>query len=182
MRRLFAAIAANADERSAARAGDDLVVPADVVMDRAYTFDAPPERVWPWLVQLGKRRAGWYLPRSVERFVPASRRAVRSVDPRWQGLGVGDVIPDYGGRDETFRVAELHAPHVLVYTSQRGRVSVCWSLTLLPVDDGARTRLHLRLTLGPVRRKWLATTAGELLDAATIAGMVAGLSERLRTG
>ena len=182
MRRPFASIAATADEISAARAGDDLVVPADVVMDRAYTFDAPPERVWPWLVQLGKRRAGWYLPRAVERFVPPSRRAVRSIDQRWQTLRVGDVIPDYGGRDETFQVAELDPSHALVYTSQRGRVSVCWSLTLLAVDDGARMRLHLRLTLGPVRRKWLATTAGDLLDAASIAGMVAGLCERLRAG
>ena len=46
--------------------GDDLVPHADVVMDRAFDLPAPPEDVWPWFVQLGKKRAGWYLPRSVE--------------------------------------------------------------------------------------------------------------------
>ena len=39
--------------------------------------------------------------------------------------------------------------------------------------------MHLRLRLGPVRRVWLAETFGELVDAVTIAGMAAGLRERL---
>ncbi len=39
--------------------------------------------------------------------------------------------------------------------------------------------MHLRLRLGPVRRPWLARTAGEFIDALTIAGMAAGLKERL---
>jgi hypothetical protein len=39
--------------------------------------------------------------------------------------------------------------------------------------------VHLRLRLGPVRRKWLTRTAGEFIDALTIAGMAAGLKERL---
>ena len=180
MSRIFASVTATAAEVAAPRAGDDLVVTPDVVMDRACTFDAPPEQVWPWLVQLGKQRAGWYLPSSVERFLPTGRRALRTVDPRWQHLEVGDVIHDYGGRDASFEVAAVDAPHALVYRSTRGRVHLSWSLTLTAVPPGS-TRLHLRLTLGPVRRKWLATTAGDLVDAATIAGMAAGLRERLAT-
>jgi hypothetical protein len=39
--------------------------------------------------------------------------------------------------------------------------------------------VHLRLRLGPVRRRWLARTAGEFVDALTIAAMAAGLRERL---
>ena len=50
-------------------------------MDRAFTLDAPVELVWPWFVQLGKRRAGWYLPRRIERFIPPPRRAIRTIDP-----------------------------------------------------------------------------------------------------
>ena len=56
-------------ERASSLPGDDLVA-ADVVMDRGFDLGAPPSEVWPWLVQLGKRRAGWYLPRSVEVLVP----------------------------------------------------------------------------------------------------------------
>jgi uncharacterized protein YndB with AHSA1/START domain len=179
MTRVFASIAATTAEILAPRAGDDIVAAPDVVMNRACTFDAPPEQVWPWLVQLGKRRAGWYFPRSVERFIPASRRAIRTIDPRWQALAVGDVIPDYGGRDATFDVAAIEAPHDLVYRSRRGRTQVSWSLTLTPVAGGTATRLHLRLALGPVRHTWLANSVGDLIDATTIAAMAAGLRERL---
>ena len=39
--------------------------------------------------------------------------------------------------------------------------------------------MHLRLRLGPVRRVWLAEHVGGLFDALTIAGMAAGLRERV---
>ncbi len=176
---MFSSVAAGAEEIAAARTGDDLIASPDVVMDRAFTVEAAPDAVWPWLVQLGKRRAGWYLPRGVERFIPRSRRAVRAIGPQWQALQVGDVIPDYGGRDETFEVAILDAPTALVYRSRRGRTDVSWSITLAsPAAD--RTRVHLRLRLHPVRRRWLANSVGELVDVLTIAGLAAGLRERVR--
>jgi len=46
-------------------------------MDHVFTVAAPPAAVWPWLVQLGKKRAGWYLPAAAERFLPPGRRAAR---------------------------------------------------------------------------------------------------------
>jgi hypothetical protein len=179
--RPFAAVAATAAEARVPMPGDDLVPDADVVMDRAFDVPGSPDQVWPWLVQLGKARAGWYFPRSVERFIPRSRRAARSVQPQWQGLAVGDVIPDYGGPEEFFEAVEVEAPRVVVYRSHRGRMQVSWAITLTSsvTAAGAGTRVHLRLRLGPVRRVWLAETFGELIDAVTIAGMAAGLRERL---
>ena len=155
-------------------------------MHRGFTLDAPLDVVWPWLQQLGKQRAGWYLPRSIERFIPPARRAIRTIDQRWQHLRVGDLIPDYGGKHETFEVAIIAAPHTLVYRSRRGHTNVTWSITLAPSAQlgpaaGPATRVYLRLRLGPVRRKWLANSAGEGFDALTIAGMSAGLRERLMT-
>jgi lysophospholipase L1-like esterase len=178
---MFASIGATEHERTLPRAGDDLVSPADVVMDRAFTIDAPPEAVWPWLAQLGKRRAGWYLPRAIERFLPAGKRATRKIHPEWQHLQVGDIIPDYGGKHETFQVAQVQAPQSIVYTSQRGKVSLTWSITLdpLPADGRARTRVFLRLRMAPVSWKRLADSGGEFFDALTVAGMAAGLRERL---
>ncbi len=175
--KVFAAVSASAAEVAAPCVGDELVAPADVVMDRAFTLDASPEAVWPWLVQLGKGRAGWYLPRSVERFVPPARRAIRRIGPAWQLLQVGDVIPDYGGRDASFEVAIIDAPHSIVYISTRGRTHISWAISLTAVAPGTRVRLRLRLA--PVRRRWLANSVGEFFDAATIAGMAAGLRERL---
>ncbi|MEO8749996.1 MAG: hypothetical protein ABI384_06330 [Allobranchiibius sp.] len=180
---VFAAVAATACERREARAGDALVTPADVVMDRAFTVAGSPETVWPWLVQLGKRRAGWYLPGRVERLLPPGRRAARTVEHQWQQLGVGDVIADYGGRHATFTVAEIDPPSTLVYWARRRRTELTWSITVRPHDtptaSAEHTRVLLRLRLGPVRRAWLATTAGDMVDLLTIAGMASGLRERV---
>jgi hypothetical protein len=178
---IFGSVAASEAEKNMGRPGDGLVEPADVVMDRAFTVEVPPEAVWPWLVQLGKGRAGWYLPGGIERFLPRSRRAAWSVSPGWLRLQAGDVVPDYGGRNATFRVAQITAPSALVYWSRRGRTTLTWSLSLESVtSEPDRTRVFLRLRMAPVRHKLLARTAGELFDALTVAGMAAGLAERLR--
>jgi hypothetical protein len=181
---LFGSVAATAAERQASRPGDDIIARPDVVMDRAFTVPAAPAAVWPWLVQLGKQRAGWYLPRSVERFLPRNGRAVRDIRPAWQHLGVGDTVPDYGGKTATFEVAAAEPPSALVYRSVRGQLAMTWALTLSPVPaagtgTAGQTRVHLRLRLKPVRRRWLARTAGGFIDLVTIAGLAAGLTERL---
>jgi hypothetical protein len=182
---VFASVAATDAERAADRPGDAIVAAPDVVMDRAFTVAGTPERVWPWLLQLGKKRAGWYLPHTVERFLPVARRAARTVDARWLDLRVGDVIPDYGGRNETFEVAEIDPPRALVYRSVRGRTELTWSISLEPAGTAAgpsSTRVVLRLRMAPVKHRWLARTAGELIDLLTVAGMAAGLQERLSDG
>lgn len=165
-------------ERVEVMPGDDLVSPADVVLDRAFTLSAPPAAVWPWFVQLGRRRAGWYLPGRIEAVMPRARRALRRLDPALQALAVGDVIPDWGGRDASFTVDMLQPPTTLVHRDQRGRTSISWAITLTPVDRGG-TRVHLRLRMAPVRRVRLAETLGGLVDALTIVGLRAGLRERV---
>lgn len=158
--------------------GDELLPHPDAVMDRGFTVSGTPEQVWPWIVQLGKGRAGWYLPRRIERLLPRDNRAIRVVDPQWQNLGPGDIVADYG-RNETLEVVSIEASHTLVYTSQRRRMTLTWVIVLSPASTDT-TRVHLRLRLGPIRRKRLVATVGELFDWLTIAAMAAGLSERLR--
>jgi hypothetical protein len=170
-------VRATAGEAASALPGDDLVS-ADVTMDRAFTLDASAADVWPWLVQIGKERAGWYLPRVVERFVPRGRRAARRLDPRFASLDVGETITDWGGRDATLTVSQIDPPRALVYRSRRGRTSFSWALVLRDVDGG-KARIHSRVRLGPVRREWLAEYGGGIFDAATISGLAHGLRERL---
>lgn len=168
-------------ERGASLPGDEVVAPADVVMDRAFTLDAPPAEVWPWVVQLGRRRAGWYLPAWLERAVPPRRRGLHRIEARHLGLAVGDVVPDWGGSDATFTVLGLEPPHHLLYGSTRGRTHLTWCLRLTPLD-GRRTRLHLRLRLAPIRHRWVAEHVGGLVDQLTVMGLGAGLRERVRGG
>jgi hypothetical protein len=59
---------------------------------RAITIEAPVHEVWPWLVQMGQDRAGFYTHNWVERLLWAGIPDVHHVDPRWQRLDVGDLI------------------------------------------------------------------------------------------
>ena len=171
-----APVVPTAEEVARPLPGDELLA-ADVVMDRAFDLPAPPDAVWPWLLQLGKGRAGWYLPRRVERFLPPRRRALRHIDTALARLEVGEQVPDWGGRDATLTVAAVSAPATLLFTSRRGRLEMTWCLALTPAAHGSR--LHARLRLGPVRRRWLAQHAGGLVDELTLVGLAGGLRERV---
>ncbi len=165
-------------EVAAVLPGDDLVPDANVVMDRAMTLSAPPEQVWPWLAQLGKRRGGWYLSRRVERYVPASRRAERTLRSEWLEVRVGDVVPDWGGRNADFVTAVVEPDRCLVQRSTRGNTRLTWAMLLTPVAGG-QTRLQLRLRLGGVKHRRVAEVVGGAFDKATIVLLRAGLEERL---
>jgi hypothetical protein len=61
-------------ERRRPLPGDELVDHPVLVTNHAVTIPAPPERVWPWLVQMGWHRGGWYTARWVDRLLfPANR-------------------------------------------------------------------------------------------------------------
>ncbi|MDO9380114.1 MAG: hypothetical protein Q7T56_14805 [Nocardioidaceae bacterium] len=181
LRTALADVAPSAAEVAATLPGDEVVAAPDVVMDRAFDVAAEPEVVWPWLEQLGKRRAGWYLPRTVERLVPPGRRAARHLDDRWR-LRVGQVVPDWGGRDATFEVVRVEPPTALVYRSRRGATELTWALVLTPGRSPATTRVHLRLRLSPVAHVRLAEAVGGSFDLLTVAGLAAGLRERVVPG
>lgn len=192
LRRLPSRSGATDAEVAAGLPGDDLVPDATDVVDRAATLDAPPSEVWPWLVQLGKKRAGWYFPRRVEAMLPRRGRGLRHIDPVWQALAPGEDIPDYGPGTPVFRATTVDPRRALVYLSLRDRanghrwpadgradrpgvLALSWALVLTDLDG--RTRLHIRLRLR-VKHSWLAA-AGGLFDWLTIQGLIAGLRERL---
>ena len=76
--------------------GDELVNAPHMIADRATVIDAPAEHIWPWLMQLGKARAGWYFPAWLERVLPAKARGAREILPAFQTYAQGDLVPDYG--------------------------------------------------------------------------------------
>jgi hypothetical protein len=47
-------------ERESHLPGDELIGHPMMVTDHAITVDAPPESIWPWLVQMGWHRGQWY--------------------------------------------------------------------------------------------------------------------------
>ncbi len=84
-----------AAERAATLPGDNIVADPNVVTDHAITIDAPPAAVWPWLVQMGWGRGGWYTARWVDRLLfPTTGRSAERIIPELQDIGVGTFIPD----------------------------------------------------------------------------------------
>ena len=83
-------------ESAALLPGDDLVW-ARWQTTRAVTIAAPAPDVWPWLVQMGFGRAGWYSYDWMERVIGAGDFAeggsARSVLPQFQKLAIGDSVP-----------------------------------------------------------------------------------------
>jgi proline iminopeptidase len=94
--------------------GDDLVPMAEAVDTRGIDIDAPPEKVWPWLVQMGYGRAGWYSYDQLDMNKPSADRIV----PELQALAVGDVVPTHPGGG--FEVRILEPDHALVLYADRG--------------------------------------------------------------
>ncbi|MGZ4598868.1 MAG: hypothetical protein ACXVYY_00360 [Oryzihumus sp.] len=183
-------------DRARALPGDDLVPDATVVMDRVGLLPAPPAAVWPWLLQLGKGRAGWYFPAWLEVVVPPRRRGLRHLDPALLEVNPGDRVPDWGPGTPALEVSSVTAPASLVFSSLRDRrngwrwpqegtaadpavLAMSWALQLDPAD-GDRTRLHLRVRLRMRRATGPAARLGDLVDAVTTGLLFAGLSERLR--
>ena len=81
-----------AKERSAEWPGDRLVTRPETIYTRAIDIAAPPAEVWPWIVQFGLGRAGFYSYEFLERMAGIPVRNVESEVPALQSLGVGDEI------------------------------------------------------------------------------------------
>ena len=168
--------------------GDELGSPYGYrrISTRAITVDAPPAEVWPWLVQMGSGRAGFYTHEWVERllFVTyADGHAATRVHPEWQELHVGDKVPY--SRFNDVLVTMVDRPHSLIAGE--------W-LVLEPLDGGARTRLIARTRGGwlePFSRRvpvlWPLTALVErgpleLLHHYMETGMLKGVKDRVEAG
>lgn len=89
---------------------------ADIIPDgkrsstMAVTIDAPPSSVWPWLVQMGYDRAGWY---SWDRLDHYGIPSARSLHPEWQSLSVGQRLLATPDGKRWFDVAALEPERFL---------------------------------------------------------------------
>ncbi len=83
---------ASADERTDPLPGDSLVPRPDHVATRALTIDAPPDRVWPWLVQMGQDKAAFYSFTWLENLMGVRYRNADRIHPEWQDLERGGFV------------------------------------------------------------------------------------------
>jgi hypothetical protein len=120
--------------------GDELVESPSFDATRAVTVNAPPQAIWPWIVQIGFGRAGWY---SYDWIDNLGRPSADQIIPELQDLEVGDRVPLSKWTFELVR--EIEPYRFMVWTGDtRGANDGTWVWGLYPIDDHS-TRLITRL-------------------------------------
>jgi hypothetical protein len=152
-------LSAGATEAEIRRAlpGDELVPAPRSVSTRAITIHAPASAIWPWLVQIGQGRGGWYSYEWVERLGGGEIKQVDRMLPEYQHLNVGDIVrltsPE---RSNLFFTVVVEDPgRALVLRTplppggdrreslEAGYPDGSWAFVLEPIDDQT-TRLIVR--------------------------------------
>jgi hypothetical protein len=141
--------AAPPDDRRALP-GDEALPEARFQRTHAVTIEAPADHVWPWLVQMGARRAGWY---SFDTLDNDGMPSATAINPGLQRIAVGDVIPALPRGPDGFVVLRVEAERVLVLGDpsllERARPAgappwrTSWAFVLEPIGPAA-TRLVVR--------------------------------------
>jgi hypothetical protein len=81
------------DEAERMLPGDELTPDPRLNATHAITIHAPVDRVWPWLVQIGQGRGGFYSYEGIETALGAGIQNVDRILPEFQHLKEGDIIP-----------------------------------------------------------------------------------------
>jgi hypothetical protein len=125
--------------------GDELVTTPTFNATRAITIGAPPEQVWPWLIQVGVTRAGWYSYDLLDNFMrPSADRII----PELQRLAPGDVMGMSPDGKQGIAVHSLEPPSSMIWATLPNTTWV-WQLD---ETKGGSTRLIVRVRS---RYRWL---------------------------
>ena len=139
---------ATPEEVSAWMPGDDLCPEARFVETRCIDLQSCPAAVFPWLVQMGFGRAGWY---SYDLLDNLGRRSSQHIVDKWQRMQAGDTVP---GGPISFTAVVVNAPHEFVIAlDAKGRltrrIGFTLSYVLRPTGHGTRlvTRARIKVDL-----------------------------------
>lgn len=120
--------------------GDELVPGPFLVTNRAITVNAPPDCIYPWLLQMGYRRGGLYSYDFLDRlFGILDEPSAREIHPEWQDLRVGDVVEVKKGPPFPVAILEPNSAFVLA----NPEVGWTWQTCMYAQPDGT-TRLVTR--------------------------------------
>jgi hypothetical protein len=91
--------------------GDEVIPHPIMSQTHAITIDVPPDQVWPWLVQMGCARAGWY---SYDLLDNGGRQSATTINPAWQHLAIGEVMSAVPGARDAFVVMDFTPGNMLL--------------------------------------------------------------------
>ncbi len=136
--------------------GDALVADPAIQTTEAVYIDAPVSAVWPWLLQMGQDRGGFYECGGLKNLFGSRHHDVDRVHPEWQHLAVGDVVrlaPEgWMGLPDgvTLSVAEIVPEKYIALNATRPglRWNAVWSFHLQPHwEDRVRLLTRARIAL-----------------------------------
>ncbi len=132
-----------ASEQEIARgmAGDSVLPLPTFNATRAVTINAPPEDIWPWIVQMGYRKAGFY---SYDRLDNDGIPSADHLIAEFQHLEAGDSIPLTSHDYVTVTVFEPHRSMLWEYAGGDTATVFTWAWGLYQQND-SQTRLVTRL-------------------------------------
>ena len=143
---------ATTEDVERAMPGDDILLDSSLQTTRVITISAPPQGIWPWLVQMGPRpRAGAYTYDWIERLLGVDIQNTGRILPEYQHLEVGEFLA-VNDKGQGIMVRDVQPERFLVL--QWIPAKSTWAFGLYP-EDGGRTRLVSRNRLsgsGPLFR------------------------------
>jgi hypothetical protein len=105
--------------------GDEIVRKPSFNATRAVTIDAPAEYIYPWIVQMGVTRAGWY---SYDLLDNLARPSAENILPEHQNLQVGDVIAMSPDGKQGMRVKDFSKNKWMLWWDNIGDSSWVWEI------------------------------------------------------
>ncbi len=125
--------------------GDDIVRKPSFNATRAVTVHASAENIYPWIVQMGVSRAGWY---SYDLLDNLARPSAESILPKHQNLQVGDIIPMSPDGKQGMRVKDFSKNKWMLWWDNIGDSTWVWEI----YNEGeAHSRLVTRVR---VKYRW----------------------------
>lgn len=140
---MFRSVHARGDERSRPMPGDDLLTDCIGSLTHAITIRRPRGEVWPWLVQMGAGRAGWY---SYDFIDNGRRHSAERIVSELQHIDPGAILPALPGMTEGFTVLQVDPQRSLVLgwlPLSGGPPLMTWAFVLAEAAPGC-TRLIVR--------------------------------------
>jgi hypothetical protein len=178
-------LGATRSEATTGLPGDALNPAATFEATNGITISAPAEAVWPWLVQLGQDRGGFYSYELLENLAGLDIHNADELVPAWQDLAVGDTVrlapedhPAVTDEAGYLRVALADDDRALVLRTDDDPPTWTWAFVLAPIDR-ASCRLVVRSRIAvesPAER--VGAVALEPFSTLLTMGMLRGIRRR----
>jgi hypothetical protein len=169
----------NAEERSRVMPGDSLVQSPSFCATRAITIDGRPADVWPWLVQMGYGRAGFYGYDLIENVgSEAGIRSLQSITPALEQPKTGDVLPISAVASLVF--GAIKPDRYLIWQSAATPPDESLTWALYPVDEKhSRLISRIRLRYHWTDRRLLLDLFTEFADHVAVPKILLGIRDRV---